>query len=184
MKLKTVRFEGVKVISLDFNEDHRGYFMRTFDKFFFNDNNIPSNFVQGNESYTRKKNTIRGLHFQLPPFGETKIVRVSQGSILDVFVDLRADSQTFGEWDSIELSSSNKKILCLPKGFAHGFCTLTDDCKVNYLVDSAYNYDNECGISWNDKELNIDWPTKNPVISDKDNSLMTLSFFKDNYGGI
>ena len=183
MIIESIRLGDVKVIKLNCHDDHRGYFMRTFDRHFFIENKISHDFVQCNESFSKKKHTIRGLHYQLHPNSETKVVSVSQGSILDVFVDLRKGSKTFGRWDSVRLSALNRKVLCVPKGFAHGFCTLTDNCKVHYLVDSMYNSESEGGILWNDKDLGINWPTTNPIISEKDKSLMTLStFMKESIG--
>ena len=117
-----------------------------------------------------KKNTIRGLHFQKPPHSETKLIRVIQGKILDVFIDLRKNSTTYGRWDSVELSETNNLCVYIPKGFAHGFCTLTELTTVCYKVDSTYHPKSEGILSWNDPSLKIDWPTCNPFISEKDNN--------------
>ena len=135
--------------------------------------------VQENHSKTVNKGTIRGLHFQLPPNAETKLVRCIQGAILDVFVDLRKDSSTFGKWDMVELSEANLKMVFIPRGFAHGFCTLTENAHVLYKVDNYYSKENERGIIWDDSELKIVWPVKNPVLSDKDLKNLTFKQFKE-----
>lgn len=119
--------------------------------------------------------TLRGLHFQRPPHAETKLVRVLQGAILDVFVDLRENSPTYGEWDSIELSEGNNKAAYVPKGFAHGFCSLTEVVIVTYKVDSAYTPQAEGGLRWNDPNVGIQWPTDVPVMSDRDRTSTLLA---------
>lgn len=172
MEIKELNISGVYEVTLDKISDKRGYFVRTFDINKFNDFNISINWVQENSSYSIKKHTIRGLHMQLPPFDETKLVRCTQGKILDVFVDLRINSDSFGKSGSVTLNGNN--MVLIPKGFAHGFCTLEDNCSVFYKVDNFYNPSKEYGIMWNDKDLNLNWPTKKPIISDKDNTNSTL----------
>ena len=172
MEIKELNIKGVYEIFLDKISDKRGYFMRTFDINKFNDSNISMNWVQENSSYSIKKHTIRGLHMQLPPYEESKLVRCTKGKILDVFVDLRINSNTFGKSGSVTLDRNN--MVLIPRGFAHGFCTLEDDCSVFYKVDNFYKPSQEYGIMWNDKDLNLIWPTKKPIISDKDNKNFTL----------
>jgi len=150
------------------------FFVRTYDNNVFNENGLKFDWVQENHSKTVKSGTIRGLHFQLPPFAETKLVRCIRGKILDVFVDLRKNSPTFGKWDSIILSEDNYKMVLIPKGFAHGFLTLTDNCKVIYKVDNYYNPEYECGLIWNDSDLNINWGIDNPILSEKDKKNITF----------
>jgi dTDP-4-dehydrorhamnose 3,5-epimerase len=164
--------------------DGRGFFMRTFDENIFEKSGINKRWVQENHSRSEKKGIIRGLHFQLPPFSETKLVRCIAGSVLDVFVDLRKGSSTFGQWDSIVLSSENRKLIYIPKGFAHGFCTLTDVSEILYKVDNFYNQDSESGLIWNDSELGIDWPVTHPVLSNKDGLNMSFKEFKIKYDAI
>jgi dTDP-4-dehydrorhamnose 3,5-epimerase len=123
--------------------DGRGFFMRTYDKEIFQQHGIERVWVQENHSRSEIKGIIRGFHFQLPPHSETKLVRALKGAVLDVFVDLRKGSPTFGQWDSIELSEANKKMVFIPRGFAHAFCTLTDICEVTYKVDNSYAPDYE-----------------------------------------
>jgi len=146
--------------------------MRTFDVNSFKKINISRDWVQENSSFTLKKHTIRGLHMQLPPSSETKLIRCTQGKILDVYVDLRKRSKSFGKWGSIILNESN--MIYIPRGFAHGFCTLQNNCCVFYKVDNFYNSSKECGIIWNDKKLNIKWPTDNPILSEKDKNNFKL----------
>ena len=184
MEIKECILKGVFQISLKPLMDDRGFFMRTYDVESFEKAGINYKWVQENHASSKLKGIIRGLHFQFPPFSETKLIRCIKGSVLDVFLDLRAGSDTFGQWDSIELSEENKKMILIPRGFAHGYCTLTDISEVLYKVDSVYSPQHECGILWNDKTLNINWPTKDPVLSGKDLKNMTLTEFTSKYGGI
>jgi dTDP-4-dehydrorhamnose 3,5-epimerase len=158
--------------------------MRTFDHSIFESKGLKRDWIQENHSRSEEKGIIRGLHFQLPPFTETKMVRCIRGAVLDVFVDLREDSATFGQWDSIELSEDNKKAIYIPRGFAHGFCTLSEISEVVYKVDNYYSKESECGLLWNDEQLNIDWPFDKPILSNKDQKNMTINEFKNKYKAI
>ena len=184
MEIKERKIKGVFEITLKPLVDNRGFFMRTYDEEIFKKYGINRKWVQENHSRSEKKGIIRGLHFQFPPYVETKIIRCIRGSIFDVFVDLRKNSATFGRWDSIELSEENKKMILIPRGFAHGFCTLTDNCEVLYKVDNYYASDHEGGIIWNDPDLNINWGVETPILSEKDLKNMTLKEFCDKYRGI
>jgi len=177
MEIKELKLKDVFEIILNPIKDERGFFMRTYDDKIFNEAGLKFNWVQENHSRTMKKGTIRGLHFQLPPYAETKLIRCLRGKILDVFVDLRKDSPTFGQWDSVELSEDNYKMVLVPRGFAHGFCALTDSCEVVYKVDNYYSKENEFGIIWDDRSLNIGWNINNPNLSDKDKKNITFSEF-------
>ncbi len=179
MEIKERKLKGVFEISLQPRLDSRGFFMRTFDDEIFKNAGLDRVWVQENHSRSEQMGTIRGLHFQLPPFSETKMVRCIQGAVLDVFVDLRENSDTFGQWDCIELSAKNKKMIFIPQGFAHGFCTLSSESEVLYKVDSFYNKVAERGLLWNDTELKIVWPVINPVLSEKDQHNMTFKDFKN-----
>jgi dTDP-4-dehydrorhamnose 3,5-epimerase len=181
MIFKERKIKGVFEIMLSPRNDNRGFFMRTFDDNAFKEKGLDREWVQENHSKSDKKHIIRGLHFQLPPFSETKMVRCINGSVLDVFVDLRKDSETFGQWDSIELSADNKKMIFIPKGFAHGFCTLTEESEVVYKVDNFYSQENERGLLWNDKKVGISWPIDKPFLSEKDEKNMTLEQFITKY---
>ncbi|SVE18886.1 uncharacterized protein METZ01_LOCUS471740, partial [marine metagenome] len=142
VKFTETYIEGLFIITPEIFHDNRGYFFESFNNKNFNQNINNIQFCQDNESKS-SKNTLRGLHFQIPPFDQTKLVRVVKGSILDVVVDLRKNSSTFGKYYSIKLNDKNKNQLLIPKGFAHGFLTLSDECVVNYKVDNPYSKDHE-----------------------------------------
>jgi dTDP-4-dehydrorhamnose 3,5-epimerase len=178
------KLKGVYEIILEPHTDERGFFMRTYDTDIFKRSGLDFRWVQENHSRSEQKGIIRGLHFQLPPASETKLVRCITGQIFDVFIDLRADSPTFGLWDSIELSAENKKMILIPRGFAHGFLTLTPISEVLYKVDNYYSKELERGIQWNDKKIGIIWPEKDPVLSVKDNRNMSFDDFIKTYKGI
>jgi len=184
MEIKERELKGVFEITLKPIVDERGFFMRVLDNKIFDENKINRKWVQENHSKSTQKGILRGLHFQLPPFSETKLVRCVKGAILDIFVDLRKDSGSFGKWGSVELSEENKKMVLIPRGFAHGFCTLTEISEVLYKVDNYYSKENEIGLLWNDNQLKIDWPFNEPVLSNKDKANITLDEFIRKYGGI
>lgn len=148
-------------------EDERGYFFESYNKEKFLHKGIDHNFVQDNESKSMK-GVLRGLHFQAPPFAQGKLVRVMKGSVLDVAVDIRKNSPTYGQWASIVLSESNKWMYWVPPGFAHGFATLEDNTVFFYKCTNTYNKDSEGALLWNDPDLNIQWGIENPVLSEKD----------------
>ena len=167
MKISKTFIEDLLVIEPQLFKDERGFFYESYNKKKL-DKNIKIVFVQDNESKSIK-GVIRGLHFQTPPFEQTKLVRCVSGNILDVAVDLRTNSKTYGKSFSIELSSINNKQLFIPKGFAHGFQVLSNKAIVNYKVDEHYNSDSDSGIIWNDKDLSIDWNLDiKPILSNKD----------------
>ena len=173
MKINKTFIEDLLIIEPQLFKDDRGFFYESYNK-----NNLDINivFVQDNESKSYK-GVIRGLHFQTPPFEQTKLVRCVSGKILDVVVDLRTNSKTYGKSFSIELSSENNKQLFVPKGFAHGFQVLSEIAIVNYKVDEYYNPDSDSGLIWNDKDLSIDWNLDlKPILSVKDSK---LNSFKD-----
>ncbi|GAP42348.1 dTDP-4-dehydrorhamnose 3,5-epimerase [Lentimicrobium saccharophilum] len=184
MEISKRKLEGVFEINLNPLRDQRGFFMRAYDLDFFESNGLHRQWVQENHSRTDIKGTIRGLHFQLPPFSETKLVRCIQGAILDVFVDLRKNSTTFGQWDALELSEDNARMVFIPRGFAHGFCTLTQHSQVLYKVDNFYSRENERGLLWSDPEIGIEWPVKDPFLSEKDRRNMTFGEFLNEIGGL
>lgn len=184
MIIKENKLPGVYEVTPEQHIDERGFFMRTYDKKLFSDKGIDREWVQENHSRSKKKGIVRGLHFQLPPYAETKLIRVVKGAIFDVFVDLRVGSSTFGKWGSVELSEENRKLLFIPRGFAHGFCTLTEMSEVVYKVDNHYRPEAECGIIWNDLELGITWPVERPFLSKKDMLLKSFRDFVKTYGGI
>ena len=146
MKIIKTKFEEVVVIEPKVFGDHRGWFTETYSKSILAEHGIDLEFVQDNQSFSATKGTLRGLHYQLNPKAQSKLVRCTRGSIFDVAVDIRKGSPTYGEWFGIELSAENKKQLLVPKGFAHGFMTLTDDVEVQYKVDEVYSPEHERGI--------------------------------------
>jgi dTDP-4-dehydrorhamnose 3,5-epimerase len=167
MKLKKTSIEGLVLLKPEIFPDARGYFFESFQKEKFQALGIDVDFLQDNESMSQK-NVLRGLHFQVPPFAQGKLVRVVRGSVLDVAVDIRKDSKTYGKWESSVLSAENKLMMWIPEGFAHGFITLEDDTIFQYKCTNYYNKESECGIIWNDPDLKIDWGTDNPLVSEKD----------------
>jgi dTDP-4-dehydrorhamnose 3,5-epimerase len=181
MEIKELKLPGVYEITFDPRWDERGFFMRTYDVKEFSGLGLHKEWVQENQSLSKRKGIIRGLHFQHPPFSETKLVRCIRGSVLDVCVDLRSGSETFGSWVGIELSESNYKSLLIPRGFAHGFCTLTDNCEVQYKVDNYYSLGHEAALVWNDADINIKWPVGEAFVSQKDRDASTFSKFKEKY---
>jgi dTDP-4-dehydrorhamnose 3,5-epimerase len=159
---------GVLIIEPNVFGDQRGFFMESYNAVRFQDKGISNIFIQDNHSLSRESGVIRGLHYQLNPKAQAKLVRVISGTIYDVVVDIRFNSPTFGRWSSVLLSAENKRQLFVPVGFAHGFCTLVPNTEVLYKVDEYYSSEHDQGIAWNDPALGIDWPTTNPILSDKD----------------
>jgi len=168
VKVIETALDGVKIIEPKVFRDSRGFFMESFNYEQFQEHGLEYNFIQDNHSLSLDKHVIRGLHYQLNPHAQTKLIRVITGAIYDVAIDIRQDSPTFGKWIGITLSDNNYRMLLVPKGFAHGFCTLTANTHVQYKVDDYYSPKNDKGIIWNDPTLAIDWPTSSPVLSEKD----------------
>lgn len=174
MKFTRLRINGVVLLEPKVHEDNRGWFFESFSKIEMVDNEININFIQDNHSFTKEKNTIRGIHLQKSPYGQAKLVRCTKGEILDFAIDLRKESSTYKDWISVKLTSDNKKQLYIPAGFGHAFITLTDDTEVQYKVDSPYKPDMEITIKWDDPSLNINWGTNNPILSVKDRNAVYL----------
>ncbi|HZH35207.1 MAG TPA: dTDP-4-dehydrorhamnose 3,5-epimerase [Pyrinomonadaceae bacterium] len=177
MQITPLRLAGSFLVETERIRDERGFFMRLYDAEIFAAHDLQTIWMHDSQSFNRKRHTVRGLHFQLPPFEETKLVRVTSGAISDVIVDLRKESATYGEWEVVELSEENGRALYIPVGFAHGFCTLTDAATVNYKIDAPYDAASTSGIRWNDATLNINWQTDAPVISERDRQLQLFSDF-------
>ncbi len=175
LQIRPLRLKGTFEIRPRVLSDNRGCFAETYRSDVFKENDLTTLWIQENQSLTARKGTIRGLHFQSPPFAQTKLIQVPHGRILDVFVDIRKSSPTYGEWDSIELSSEQCNAVYIPEGFAHGFCTIDADTVVQYKVDSVYSAEHEGGIRWNDDRLGISWGTERPVLSAKDEELPAFS---------
>lgn len=164
-------------ISVKTYRDERGWFRETWSRRTLAATGIDADFCQDNHSFSRYAGTIRGLHFQTPPFAQAKLVRCLKGSIFDVAVDIRTGSPSYGNWVSCLLSAEEGNQFFVPAGFAHGFMTLEHDCEVAYKVDSDYAPQADAGVIWNDPIINIDWPSDHrpPVLSEKDNELPALS---------
>lgn len=175
MEIIKTSIEGLVVIQPRVFVDERGYFMESYKESFIKDNFPDIHFIQDNESKSTY-GVLRGLHFQKPPFQQTKLVKVIDGKVLDVAVDLRKNSPTYGKWESIILSGENKKQFFIPKGFAHGFVVLSKEAIFSYKVDNVYNNESESGILYNDPKLKIDWIVRreNIVLSKKDQNLKLL----------
>jgi len=177
MKFVKTAISGLYILEPLVFGDNRGYFLESFNLEKFKENVYPINFVQDNESKS-SRGVLRGLHFQKPPYAQAKLVRCIEGKILDVVVDIRKGSPTYGKHLAVELSGENKRQLFVPRGFAHGFSVLSESAVFAYKVDNSYAPESDYGIKWNDEDLNIDWGlTEEEVqLSEKDEN---LSFFKD-----
>ena len=154
--------------------DHRGWFMETWSTRNMEEAGLHYQFVQDNQSYSAQKGTLRGIHFQKGDAAHAKLVRCGRGAVLDVAVDLRKGSPTYKKWVAVELSAENKRQLLIPRGFGHGFVTLTDDVEFLYKEDNLYNPSTDRNILWNDPELGIDWRVENPILSEKDRTAPLL----------
>ena len=172
-EFESLDIQDVILIKPKVFRDERGFFMEFYKKPDFEDAGIKNIFIQDNHSYS-KKGILRGLHFQLNPYSQAKLVKCVVGEIFDVAVDLRRDSPTFGKYVSVTLSSENNYMLYIPRGFAHGFQVLSEYAHVIYKVDNIYAPEYESGLIWNDPDVNIKWPIKNPILSEKDMKWPTL----------
>jgi dTDP-4-dehydrorhamnose 3,5-epimerase len=172
MEFKETRIKGLFEITPKVHNDSRGYFFESYNESLFFQNGIKERFVQDNQSFS-VKGVLRGLHFQNDPYAQGKLVRVVSGAVLDVVVDIRKDSPTFGQHESFLLSAENQKMVYIPAGFAHGFVTI-EDAVFSYKCTNLYNKASESGIIYNDPELNINWGVENPIVSEKDLVLPAL----------
>ena len=179
MKKSETKLPGVFIIEPQVFGDQRGYFMETYNKQAFAELGITTEFVQDNQSYSAQKGILRGIHFQNAPYAQAKLVRVTKGAVLDVAVDLRRGSPTYRKWVAVELSAENKRMLFIPRGFGHGFRTLTDDVEFCYKVDNLYNKACDRGIRFNDPAIGVEWgevveellsqkDTTSPMLCDSD----------------
>jgi len=178
MEVINSRLKGALLIKPKVFEDERGFFIEAYNKNKFKDiTSVNPDFFQDNESGS-KRGSLRGLHFQKPPYTQAKLVRVIVGEVQDVIVDMRSSSPTFGKWESYILNDKNKHQLFIPRGFAHAFLTLSEYAIFNYKIDNAYHPESDSGISWNDPDINIKWQMKTSdlILSEKDASLQS---FKD-----
>ena len=168
MRIAPAPLEGAATIELDLRGDERGFFARMYCEKEFAAAGLETRFVQANNSSNAQRGTLRGLHYQLPPDTEVKLVRCIRGALWDVIVDVRPGSPSFGRWFGAELTAQNRRMMYVPRGFAHGFITLTDDSELIYFVSDFYEPKQERGLRWNDPKIAIDWPIAPSVISEKD----------------
>jgi dTDP-4-dehydrorhamnose 3,5-epimerase len=172
IEVQSLGIDGVKLIKPRKFGDHRGFFSETYSQRDLSEAGINIDFVQDNQSLSAAVHTVRGLHFQIPPFAQDKLVRVIRGSILDVAVDLRSSSSTYGKYVSAVISADEWNQILVPIGFAHGFMTLEPDTEVIYKVSNYYSPEHDRGVLWSDRDLAIDWPSRTDVhLSDKDGKL-------------
>lgn len=168
MEFEKTKLEGVVIIIPDVFGDHRGFFMESWSEHKMEEAGLHYNFVQDNHSMSSVKGTLRGIHFQKGDKAQAKLVRCVKGAVLDVAVDLRHESPTYKQWVAVELSAENKKQLMIPRGFGHGFVTLTDEVEFLYKADNYYAPEADGGIRWNDPEIGVDWGIEKPILSAKD----------------
>jgi dTDP-4-dehydrorhamnose 3,5-epimerase len=181
MKFTPTSLQGSFIIDISLFEDSRGWFARTYCKNEFKQIGFSKEWLQLNHSFTLHKGSVRGMHYQLFPHQEIKLVRCIAGSIYDIIIDLRKESLTFLKWFGLELSAANKKMLYIPEGFAHGFQTLTDNCELIYHHSEFYTPAAEAGIRYNDPEININWPLEISEVSERD---ANHSLLDNNFKGI
>jgi dTDP-4-dehydrorhamnose 3,5-epimerase len=174
MKISPTKIKDLLIIEPAVFTDSRGWFVETYNKKELENFGIKTDFVQDNQSLSIAKGTLRGLHFQNNPYTQAKLVYCLKGAVLDVAVDLRKNSSTYKQWVAVELTAENKKQLFIPRGFAHGFLTLTDNAEFSYKVDNYYNQPAERTIVYNDQEIGIEWGDINPILSEKDKSAPQL----------
>lgn len=175
MKVIKTEIEDILIIESYVLEDNRGWFTETYSKKKFTELGIDIDFIQDNHSFSAQKGILRGLHFQLNPKAQTKLVRCTKGKILDVAVDIREGSPSYKKWVAVELTNENKKQILIPKGFAHGFITLTDNVEVQYKVDEYYSAEYDRSVRYDDPEINVEWGIDNPILSEKDYGAPMLS---------
>lgn len=185
MKVTETKIPGVIIIEPDVFGDHRGYFMETYSTKKYEEIGITTTFVQDNMSFSAQKGTLRGLHFQNAPMAQAKLVSCTKGAVIDVAVDIRKGSPTYKQWVAVELSAENKKQFFIPRGFAHGFLTLTDDVEFRYKVDNLYSKEHDRGIRYDDPTINVDWGSLlngiEPILSEKDTTGPILDNSDCNY---
>ena len=181
MKITKTKLEGVIIIEPDVFGDNRGFFMESWNKKKMEEAGLYYDFVQDNHSKSTVKGTLRGIHFQKGNKAQAKLVRCVKGAVLDVAVDLRKNSSTFKQWVGVELNEKNKKQLLIPRGFGHGFVTLTDDVEFLYKADNYYAPEAEGGIRWNDPDIGVVWGVENPILSEKDKVNPLLKEYEDLY---
>ncbi len=174
MQIETTTLPGVLVITPRVFPDPRGFFLESYNAEAWRSAGIATTFVQDNHSKSTR-GTLRGLHFQLPPAAQVKVLRVVRGAVWDVAVDIRVGSPTFGQWFGVELTADNFRQVYIPTGFAHGFCVLSDEAEILYKTSAVYSPAHERGIAWNDPQLAVAWPVTEPLLSDRDRRAGSLA---------
>jgi dTDP-4-dehydrorhamnose 3,5-epimerase len=174
LKFLETPFSGLYVVELETLKDERGFFARSFCVREFDALGLDSTVAQCNISFNEKAGTLRGLHFQTPPHEETKLIRCTRGAIYDVAVDIRPDSPSYRRWHAVELTQDNRRMMFIPRGFAHGFQTLADNSEVFYLMSDFHHPESARGLRWDDPALAISWPIGNPIVSNKDRAYPLL----------
>ena len=180
MTIQETSIQDLLIIQPSIFADDRGYFYESYNRETFLELGLDLNFVQDNQSLSHK-GVLRGLHFQNPPFAQGKLVRVIQGSVVDVAVDIRADSPTYGQYEKVILSGENKTMFWIPPGFAHGFVTIEDNTIFTYKCTAVYNKETEGALMWNDPSINIDWGIDNPLVSEKDQKVELFENFQSQF---
>lgn len=178
MDFKPLALDGAYLITPPAYTDARGYFMVAYQQDLFSRHGLATDWVQDNQSLSRQRGIIRGFHFQTPPYAQAKLVRVLDGEVMDVIVDLRRSSPTFGQWHHTMLSAENRQMIYIPRGFGHAFQVVSDSATVLYKVDNVYAPDSQGGLIWNDPTLNVPWPVAQPLLSEKDGQLPALTAFE------
>ncbi|MGE4552501.1 MAG: dTDP-4-dehydrorhamnose 3,5-epimerase [Desulfovibrionaceae bacterium] len=178
MQVSTTEFPGVLIIDPKVHRDARGFFLESWNRERFRQAGMDVDFIQDNHAYSKGAGVLRGLHFQAPPTAQAKLVWVTRGAVLDLVVDVRRGSPSYGQWGQLTLSARNFIRLFIPKGFAHAYLTLSEETEFMYKVDAPYSPADEGGIRWDDPDLAIPWPVQQPVLSDKDRNLPRLRDFE------
>lgn len=181
MKIIKTNLTDVKIIETDVHGDHRGFFTESYRQDKFIEEGITNHFIQDNHSLSLEPGVLRGMHYQTNPKAQAKLVRVTTGAVYDVLVDIRKGSPTYGKWEGYILSEYNHRQLLVPKGFAHGFCTITENVNMQYKVDEFYSPENDAGIAYDDPDIGIVWPMSNLILSEKDKRHPQLKDAENNF---
>ena len=181
MNIEKTSIDGLYIIDPKVFGDNRGWFCETYSQKTFEEAGLYADFVQDNHSFSEKKNILRGMHFQINPVSQIKLIRCTRGAVMDVVVDLRKNSPTYLKHEKVELTADNHKMFWIPKGFAHGFLTLTENCEIQYKVDALYSPEHDRSMLFSDQSVGIDWGIDNPIMSDKDKNAPLLKDIEINF---
>lgn len=181
MNIRATEFPGLCFVQMDIHRDSRGLFCELFRRSSFLDAGLGAEFLQDNLSVSPTSGTLRGMHYQLEPFAQAKLIGVLSGAVTDIVIDLRKGSPTFGQWHRCELADDSNELLFVPRGFAHGFCTREDNTMIWYKVDNYYRREAERTFRWDDPELALEWPVEHPILSERDCTAPTLAHAEHNF---